>query len=77
MTRAKAVPRPGDVVEVHGIPGAPARRGVVVEVLGRPGHLHYRVRWDEEHESLFYPGGGEDVSVVRAARRRRDWRQGT
>lgn len=35
--------------------GGPARRGLVVEVLGRPGHRHYRVRWDEEHESIHFP----------------------
>jgi len=35
-----------------------ARRGQVLEVLGAAGHTHFRVRWDEEHESLFYPTDG-------------------
>ena len=50
--------RPGDWLEVYGPAGKPARRGQVLEVLGRPGHEHYLVRWDEKHESIFYPAGG-------------------
>jgi hypothetical protein len=46
---------PGDWLEVAGLPGRPPRRGQVVEVLGRPGHEHFRVRWDEAHESVFFP----------------------
>jgi hypothetical protein len=38
-----------------------------VEVLGGQGHEHYRVRWDERHESIVYPADG--VSIVRRARR--------
>lgn len=53
----------GDVIEVKGLPGAPPRRGVVLGVVGRGAHEHYRVRWDEEHESLFFPGDGEGVHV--------------
>ena len=51
----------GDWLEVHGIPGKPPRRGQVIEVLGRAGHEHYRVRWDEEHESLHFPAQGTIV----------------
>jgi hypothetical protein len=47
----------GDWLEVSGLPGEPARRGQILEVLGSTGHIHFRVRWDEEHESLFYPSG--------------------
>jgi hypothetical protein len=61
--------RPGDVVVVHGHAlGDPARTGVITEVLGEAGHEHYRVRWDEEHESLFWPG--PDATVERRPRRR-------
>ena len=56
--------RPGDRLEVRGTPGAPTRRGVIEEVLGAPDHLHYLFRWDQEHESLFFPGAGEGVHVV-------------
>ena len=53
----------GDWLEVPGLPRHSARRGQVIEVLGRPGHEHFRVRWDEEHESVFYPG--EETRLVR------------
>ena len=45
----------GDWLEVSARPGAIPRRGQILDVLGRAAHTHYRVRWDEEHESLFYP----------------------
>lgn len=50
--------RPGDRVEVRSVVDGPARRGEVLEVLGRPGHWRYRVRWDEEHESILFPADG-------------------
>ena len=57
--------RIGDWVEVHRIGGGAPRRGQVLEVLGQPGHEHYRVRWDEEHESIHFPTEG--TSVLREA----------
>jgi hypothetical protein len=54
----------GDWIEVSGLPGRSPRRGQVLEVLGEPGHEHYRVRWDEQHESIFFPTEG--VHVVHA-----------
>ena len=51
----------GDWIEVDGLPGRPPRRGQVTEVLGAAGHEHYRVRWDERHESLFFPTEGVHV----------------
>lgn len=60
--------RPGDWIEARGIHGEPPRRGEVLEVLGAPGHEHFRVRWDEEHESIFFPADG--VSVIPRRRRR-------
>jgi hypothetical protein len=59
--------RVGDVVDARGIPGRSTRRGEIVELLGEPGHEHYRVRWDESHESIIYPADG--VMVHRAAHR--------
>jgi Domain of unknown function (DUF1918) len=53
--------RKGDWIEVHMIGGGPARRGQIVEVLGVPGHEHFRVRWDEEHESLHFPAEGTRI----------------
>ena len=51
----------GDWIEVHGLPGSSPRRGEILEVLGRSGHEHYRVRWDERHESIFFPTEGTVV----------------
>ena len=50
--------RVGDWVQAHGLPGQSSRRGQIVEVLGVGEHEHYRVRWDEQHESLLYPADG-------------------
>jgi Domain of unknown function (DUF1918) len=49
--------RTGDQVIVKAHHVAESRRtGVVLEVLGEPDHVHYRVRWDEDgHESIFTP----------------------
>jgi hypothetical protein len=52
----------GDRVETRGIHGEPPRRGEIVELLGREGHEHYRVRWDEQHESILYPADGVTVT---------------
>jgi hypothetical protein len=54
-------PTTGDWVEVHGLPGQPGRRGQILEVLGPPGHHRYRVRWDERHESIFFPSEGTTI----------------
>jgi Domain of unknown function (DUF1918) len=59
--------RAGDWLEVHGPAGKPSRRGQITEVLGASGREHYRVRWDEQHESIFYPAAG--VVIVHRARR--------
>lgn len=56
--------QPGDVLEARGMRGAPSRRGVILEVLGEGIHRHYLVRWDEEHESLFYPSGQDDFHIT-------------
>jgi hypothetical protein len=62
--------RPGDIVVVHSrFTGDPGRTGVIEEVLGPPDHPHFRVRWDEEHVSLLWPG--PDATVRPGSRRRR------
>lgn len=68
MTAARTMPhragaQAGDWVEARGLPGRPDRRCQIVEVLGRPGHERYRVRWDEVHESILFPADG--VSLIR------------
>lgn len=64
MTNAQA--RAGDWLETRGIHGEPPRRGEILEVLGKPGHERFRVRWDEQHESIVFPADG--VSVIRHGR---------
>ena len=59
--RSRADAKVGDWLEASGIPGKPVRRGQIVEVLGRPGHERYRVRWDERHESIVVPADGVNV----------------
>jgi Ala-tRNA(Pro) deacylase len=57
----------GDVIEVAGrFVGDVPRLGEILEVLGTPERPHYRVRWDDEHESIFYPGGA--TMIRRTAR---------
>jgi hypothetical protein len=57
QTVSRSQARPGDWVVVHAHAlGEPERHGLILEVIGGPGHGRYRVRWDEEHESIFYPG---------------------
>ena len=60
----------GDVVTVSGRRvGEPPRLGEILEVLGRPDHPHYRVQWEDGHESVLYPG--ETTTVERRSVPRR------
>ncbi len=52
----------GDGLEIDSAEvGAPPRKGTILEVLGESGHEHYRVRWEDGHESLFFPGSTAHV----------------
>jgi hypothetical protein len=62
--------RVGDWIEARGIYGQPPRRGQIIELLGDGAHERYRVRWDEQHESIIYPADG--VIIVPRRRRARD-----
>jgi hypothetical protein len=44
----------GDWIEEPSVDGSAPQRGLIVEVLGSGAHRHYRVRWDEEHESIHF-----------------------
>jgi hypothetical protein len=47
----------GDAIVVDNMElGRPPRQGEVLEVIGDGDVQHYRVRWDDGHESLFFPG---------------------
>jgi hypothetical protein len=52
----------GDWVEARGVHGQPSRRGQIVELLGHGEHEHYRVHWDEQHESILYPADGISIT---------------
>jgi hypothetical protein len=53
---------PGDLVEVSGRHvGDASRTGEIVAVLGEEDHVHYRVRWDDDRESILYPGAGTTI----------------
>jgi len=58
-------PRPvaaGDLVVVSGHRvGESEQKGEVLEVLGDERHRHYRVRWDDGHESVFFPGSDATI----------------
>lgn len=56
------------VIEGHHV-GESRRTGEVLEVLGEPGHEHYRVRWEDGRDTLFYPSG--DATIHRASGHRR------
>ena len=57
-TKLDSGTRVGDWIETRGVHGQAPRRGQIIELLGHEGHAHYRVRWDEQHESILYPADG-------------------
>jgi len=61
--------KPGDeiVITGHAVGSAP-RTAVILEVLGEPGHERFRVRWEDDHESIYFPG--EDAVIRRPVKRR-------
>lgn len=60
--RAGSATRPGDTIEVtaNRVGGQP-RTGEILEVLGEGDHLHYRVRWEDGSEVVFYPAGNVTI----------------
>lgn len=58
----------GDRIVVESAHVGQARReGEVVEVLRDDGHEHYRVRWTDGHESIYFPQS--DARVVSSEER--------
>jgi Domain of unknown function (DUF1918) len=43
----------------------PTRRGQVIEVLERGPDQHYLVRWQDGHESIYFPGPDARVLEIR------------
>lgn len=42
--------------------GTGRKTGEILEVIHGSGGVHYRVRWDDGHESIVYPSS--DASIV-------------
>jgi hypothetical protein len=60
--------RAGDRIEVAGhAVGKASRTAVILEVIGDTGRERFRVRWEDGHESIFYPA---DDALIRRARKR-------
>lgn len=52
----------GDRIEIEGTHVGEGRRsGEVIELLGKGDNVHYRVRWQDGHESTFFPGSSAHV----------------
>ena len=60
--------RVGDeiVITGHSVGDAP-RTAEILEVLGDAGHERFRVRWEDGHESIFFPA--DDATIHRPRRR--------
>lgn len=43
--------------------GRSAREGVILEVLGTSEGIHYHIKWDDGHESTFFPSAGS-ISII-------------
>lgn len=68
QTIGKADVRPGDVLAITGHRvGEVERAGEILEVLGASERRHFLIRWDDGHESIYYPGN--DASILRSARK--------
>jgi hypothetical protein len=63
-TMAGTPAKVGDLIEItgHAVGDAP-RTAQILEVLGGKGHEHFRVRWEDGHESIYFPG--DDARIVR------------
>jgi uncharacterized protein DUF1918 len=62
--------RAGDKISVVGhAVGIPGKMGEILEVMGESGHERFRVRWEDGHESIFFPG--DDARIERPATRRK------
>jgi Ala-tRNA(Pro) deacylase len=61
----------GDLIEVSGRRvGDTQRSGEILEVLGSADRPHYLVRWEDGHESVFYPGEGSTIRHPESSTRR-------
>ena len=59
------------VIEGHRV-GQGRRRGEVLEVFGEPSHEHYRVRWEDGHETVFYPSNDATIQHAKQEKKRKE-----
>ena len=63
---------PGSVVVVHQHKVGGARRlGEILELLGDESHRRFHVRWEDGHESIFFPAEDTIIEPVEPHRRPR------
>ena len=68
---AKSPTAIGDVIEIGGHHVGEGRRtGEILEVIGEGDHEHYRVRWEDGRESLFYASSDATIRKAKGRRRR-------
>ena len=64
--------RVGDLVIVEGRRVGQGRRiGEILEVLGQAGHEHYRVHWETDRETVFYPSNDSTIQKVKSKNKRK------
>ncbi len=64
------VARVGDRIVVESErTGMPNREGEILEVCQTSTGMHYRVRWDDGHETTFWPHAGS-ARIIRPQKRR-------
>lgn len=64
--------KPGDRIEVDSAQvGTTPRQGEVLEVLDADRTEHYRIRWSDGHESLYFPSSDARIVGQRRAPNRR------
>jgi hypothetical protein len=62
----------GDLVLIAGHRLGESRRiAEILQVLGTSENEHYRVRWDDGHESIFTPSNDAVIQPARRPRRKR------
>ncbi len=61
--------QPGDLVIVEGHRvGESPRLGEILEALGAPGHEHYRVRWEDGRETVYYPSSDATIQAAKRSK---------
>lgn len=56
----------GSTIQVDSqVVGRAPRTGRIIECIGGQGSMHYRVRWDDGRESVYYPGPDGHAAATR------------